>query len=218
MERRYTPGVIEARQEDAGMTIVGHASMFDTPYELYGFKEQVKRGAFKKSLKEADVAALWNHDPNVVLGRNRSGTLRLSEDDNGLHYEVDLPNTQSARDLYTLIERGDIYQSSFSFEIVKEDWEFPEESDRDLPHRTIREVRLFDVSPVTYPASPTTDVDVARAIRSLAEAMGVESDADSVPDLMALRNKDTTPEPEPEPQEHSEPTPEPGISHYLNAI
>lgn len=208
-EKRYTPGVIEARETDSGFTIHGHASVFDSPYELWGFREQVARGAFKKSLKEADVAALWNHDPNVVLGRNKSGTLRLSEDDKGLYYEVDLPDTQAARDLHTLIRRGDVYQSSFAFEIVKEAWDYPKDGDRDLPLRTIKEVRLFDVSPVTYPASPVTDVDVARAVRSLAEAMGLDpADAQTVPDLLA--RSEATPEPEAEPVvDHSDATPEP---------
>lgn len=209
-EKRYTAGVIEARQADGGgMVIAGHASVFDTPYDLYGFHEQVARGAFKKSLKEQDVAALWNHDPNVVLGRKKSGTLRLAEDDVGLHYEVDLPDTQAARDLYTLIERGDVYQSSFAFEVVKEGWDRGE----DVPLRTLKEVRLYDVSPVTYPASPSTDVDVARAVRCLAEVLGIDSDpADTVPALWARaqeRNA-TTEEPEAEPvADHSDATPEP---------
>lgn len=211
-EKRYTPGVIEARADDGGMTITGHASVFDEPYELWGFREQVSRGAFKKSLKEADVAALWNHDPNVILGRNKSGSLRLTEDERGLYYEVDLPDTQAARDLYTLIQRGDVYQSSFAFEVVKESWDYPKGEAKDLPLRTIKEVRLYDVSPVTYPASPSTDVDVARAVRSLAEAMGVDPhDAQSVPDLLA--RSETTPEPESEPvEDHSEATPEPEFS------
>jgi uncharacterized protein len=191
-ERRYTQGAIEVRSGGDAMTITGHASVFDEPYELWGFREQVARGAFKKTLKEADVAALWNHDANIVLGRNKSGTLRLSEDDTGLFYEVDLPDTQAARDLYTLIQRGDVYQSSFAFEIKREEWKQPEEDSRELPLRTIKEVRLFDVSPVTYPASPSTDVDVARAVRSLAEAMGIEAyDATTVPDLWALREATT---------------------------
>jgi phage head maturation protease len=136
--------------------------------------------------------------------------LRLQEDDVGLYYEVDLPDTQAARDLYALIERGDVYQSSFAFEIVKEDWQYPKQGEAGLPQRTIREVRLYDISPVTYPASPSTDVDVARAVRSLAEAMGLDSTADTVPDLLALRTDATTPEPEAEPvEDHSDTTPEP---------
>jgi uncharacterized protein len=213
-ERRYTASTIEAREgQDGGMTIAGHASIFDTPYELRGFEEQVARGAFRKSLQERDVAALWNHDPSVVLGRNRNKTLRMEEDEVGLYYEVDLPNTQAARDLYTLIQRGDVYQSSFAFEIVKDAWEYPnEKNDRELPMRTIKEVRLYDVSPVTYPASPSTDVDVARAVRSLADALGLnEYQAETVPDLMALaQTRDaTTTEPESEPGNHSEATQEP---------
>ena len=207
-EKRYTQGVIEARSDGDAMTIVGHASVFNTPYELLGFREQVSPGAFKKSIKEGDIAALWNHDPNVVLGRKKSGTLRLSEDDHGLLYEVDLPNTQAARDLYTLIQRGDVYQSSFAFEVVKEAWDHPKKEENSLPLRTIKEVRLYDVSPVTYPASASTDVDVKRAVRSLAEAMGIEPVGDTVSELLARAQEDT-PEPEPEPQVHSEPTPEP---------
>jgi HK97 family phage prohead protease len=204
------------------MTISGHASVFDTPYTLWGFDEQVARGAFKKSIREADVAALWNHDPNVVLGRKKSGTLRMAEDDRGLHYEVDLPDTQAARDLYTLIQRGDVYQSSFAFEVVKESWDYPKGEDKGLPLRTLREVRLYDVSPVTYPASPSTDVDVARAVRSFAEALGIDaSTAESVPDVWELaQTRDAaTEEPEAEPlEEHSEPTlePEPARHTYYS--
>lgn len=217
-ERRYTAGAIEARATDSGMTISGHASTFDEPYDLWGFREQVARGAFKKSLKEQDVAALWNHDPNVVLGRNKSGTLRMEEDGIGLRYEVDLPDTQAARDLYTLIQRGDVYQSSFAFEIVKESWDYPKDDSREPPLRTIKEARLFDVSPVTYPANPSTDVDVARAVRSLADAMGIaDAPVETVPDLMALAlevRDATTLEPEPEPPTHSDSTPQPERTSY----
>jgi uncharacterized protein len=215
-ERRYIPDRLEARQLDDGLVIEGHASMFDTPYELSGFVEQVARGAFKKSLKEGDVAALWNHDPNFVLGRSRSKTLELTEDEVGLHYRVSLPDTQAARDLYTLIERGDVYQSSFAFEVVKEDWAYPKRGEEGLPTRTLKEVRLWDVSPVLWPAAPSTDVDIARAVRSLAEAMGVSPDAQTVPELMARNAEvETTPDPEPEPELHSEPSPEPDDLLYL---
>lgn len=215
-ERRYTTGPIEARDTDTGMTIAGYAATFDIPYELWGFREQVARGAFKKALKEGSVAALWNHDPNVVLGRNKNGTLRLQEDEHGLRYEVDLPDTQAARDLYTLIARGDVDQSSFAFEIIKEQWDYPKEGDPEqMPLRTIREVRLWDVSPVTYPANPNTDVDVARAVRSLADAMGLPpTDVASVPDLLALAQarEAATQEPEAEPDIHSAATQEPEAS------
>ena len=174
-ERRYTPGDIELRGKGGkGATLIGHASVFDTPYELYGFEEQVSRGAFAKTISEPHgVAALWNHDASIVLGRDKSGTLRMEEDDLGLRYEIDLPDTQAARDIYTLIDRGDVYQSSFAFEVMEERWDEPDES-REMPLRTLSQVRLWDVSPVTYPASSATDVDVARALRGYADAIGVE--------------------------------------------
>lgn len=168
IERRFVSENVDVRgRPEEGAVISGYASVFDVSYDVWGFKETVARGAFTKTISEhRDIAALWNHDSNIVLGRVRNKTLRLQEDDHGLFYEVDLPDTQAARDLYTLIERGDVYQSSFAFEAVKEDW------DADQRLRILREVRLYDVSPVTYPASPTTAVDVQRAMRSLAAVTG----------------------------------------------
>jgi len=176
-ERRYTPSDLELRgKSGTGAVLTGHASVFDAPYEMYGFDEQVARGAFTRTIAEPHgVAALWNHDPSIVLGRDKSGTLRLHEDDEGLAYEIDLPDTQAARDAYTSIERGDVYQSSFAFEVMAggERWQEPDEA-RETPLRTLTDLRLYDVSPVTFPASPATDVDVARALRGYADHLGVE--------------------------------------------
>jgi HK97 family phage prohead protease len=217
-ECRYTTDHIEVRGlSGAGATIAGHASIFDTPYDLGFFRERVKRGAFTKTMAESSVAALWNHDSNIVLGRNKSGTLRVSEDAVGLAYEIDMPDTQAAKDLYTLIERGDVYQSSFAFETVKDYWLEPDE-DHDTALRTLTEVRLWDVSPVTYPAAPSTDVDVARAMRSLADIVDLPMDtlmdaaqSGTLPRLWtpnATRQDAAIPaEPDAEPQTHSEPTP-----------
>jgi uncharacterized protein len=113
-----------------------------------------------------------------------------------LRYEVDLPDTQAARDLYTLIQRGDVYQSSFAFEIQREQWDKAEEANG-LPLRTIKQVRLYDVSPVTYPASPTTDVDIARAMRSMAEAFSEEATTEAQEVAQPETAPDTTPPQEP---------------------
>ena len=214
-ERRYTTDSIEARGMGTGMVISGHASMFDVPYELYGFTEQVARGAFKKSIRESDVHALWNHNPNMVLGYNRSKTLTLEEDALGLAYTVEFPDAQDARDLYARIERGDVTKSSFAFDVVKEKWAYPE---GEKPQRTLREVRLFDVSPVTYPASPTTDVDIVRAMRSLSECVDVPLEelieAAKAGDLTRMWTPNattdttaTTQEEEPEPEQPEQPEP-----------
>jgi len=158
---------------DGGNTLVGHAAVFNSPTVIAGlFREQIAPRAFKKSLKESDIRALFNHDTNIVLGRNKAGTLRLSEDLTGLAYEIDLPDTQAARDLWTSIERGDISQSSFAFETVKEARESADpENGEPLPLITVREAKLYDVSPVVYPAYEDTDVS-ARVLMRCADLSG----------------------------------------------
>lgn len=135
--------------------LVGHAAVFDTPADLGWFTEKVARGAFAETIKVDDVRALFNHNPNFVLGRNVAGTLRMSEDDKGLAIEIDMPDTQVARDLLVSIERKDVSQMSFGFEVIEEMWE----RTKDGPDvRTLKKVRLWDVSPVTFPAYVETDV------------------------------------------------------------
>jgi uncharacterized protein len=163
IERRNWGGALELRAdgEGEGRKIAGHAAVFDMLSEnLGGFREKVEPGAFADTIKEHDIRALFNHDSAFVLGRNVAGTLRLKEDKAGLAIEIDPPDTQGARDLLTSIERGDVSQMSFGFRTLNDKWE--ETADGDLIH-TLLSVRLFDVSPVTYPAYPDTDV----AVRSL---------------------------------------------------
>ena len=150
-----------------GQTLVGHAALFMSPTVIYGmWREQIAPRAFRKSIKESDVRALFNHDTNIVLGRNKAGTLRLSEDEDGLAYEIDLPDTQAARDLWTSIDRGDISQSSFAFETIKETREAADPDTTELPLITIREAKLYDVSPVVFPAYEDTDVSARVFLRA----------------------------------------------------
>lgn len=148
---------LEIRTDDE-KKIRGYAAVFDKlSVPLWGFREKIARGAFAKSLNDDDVRALWNHDPNYVLGRNRSGSLKLEEDDKGLMIEITPPDTQWARDLVVSIERGDVNQMSFGFETIQDDWDQGDPKD---VIRTLREVKLYDVSPVTFPAYPQTTVGV----------------------------------------------------------
>lgn len=149
---------VEKRAEDQAQRIVGHAAVFDTVGDGGWFKEKIAPGAFKKSIGQDDVRALFNHDPNYVLGRSTAGTLQLREDDTGLFVEIEPPDTQFARDLLISIGRGDISQMSFGFEIVKESREVGEGNEPSL--YTLEEVRLWDVSPVTFPFYKETDVSV----------------------------------------------------------
>jgi len=152
---------IELRAEEDNKKIVGYAAVYDQLSEdLGGFKEKIKKGAFASSIKRDDIKLLFNHDPNYVLGRSINGTLKLEEDDHGLKIEAVPPETSFAKDLITLMERGDIDQMSFGFIVNKDEWDT---SNEDLPIRTLLDVELFDVSPVTFPAFPQTNVGVRSA-------------------------------------------------------
>lgn len=153
-------GDLELRAEgDGEKTVVrGYAAVFDSPSEPIGwdgFTELVKPGAFAKTIGEADVRALWNHNPEVVLGRTKAGTLRLAEDEKGLAVEIDWPEWAGAQ--LEQIRRRDVSQMSFGFRTVKDRFLTTEDG------KTVRElieVELYDVSPVTYPAYPETEVFV----------------------------------------------------------
>lgn len=157
--RTVTLDSIEVRAADGDKPpkIMGHAAVFNMPADIGGFREQIAPGAFTEAIGRDDVRALFNHDPNFVLGRNKSGTLRMSEDAKGLAIEIDPPDTQWARDLTVSIQRGDISQMSFGFCAEAQTWE--EAADGTIT-RTLNKVQLFDVSPVTYPAYAQTDVAV----------------------------------------------------------
>lgn len=159
MNKEFRKLNVELRADgDEKPKIVGHAAVFDTPAEIWGFEEVIRKGAFTDAIKKDDVRALWNHDPNFVLGRTKSGTLRLEEDDIGLKIENDPPETQWAKDLMVSMQRGDVDQMSFGFIVDEEKWS-KRDGGPDL--REILKARLFDVSPVTFPAYEETDVSVA---------------------------------------------------------
>ena len=166
MEKRFFGVKLEKRMdgESTEQVVVGHAAVFDQLSEdLGGFKERIHKNAFDDVL-DNDVRAFFNHDPNHLLARVSSGTLKLSIDEKGLKYEFSVPDTSSGRDLLVSMERGDISQSSFAFTIDDDSWD--KENGRDI--RTINKVkRLYDVSPVSIPAYPGAN-DLAVAQRGLA--------------------------------------------------
>lgn len=173
--RIHTAGAlaVERRAEGDPPRITGHAAVFDQWTTLYAgtywtWREVVRPGAFRSALGEKqDVRALINHDKNLILGRSTSGTLVLSEDATGLLCEIDPPDTQAARDLMTLIQRGDISGMSFAFR-VRPDGDRTVctiQGEMETEDRELLDVDLVDVSIVTNPAYPQTDV----AIRSMIE-------------------------------------------------
>lgn len=190
-ELRYSAdSQFETRAVGKGFVISGYASVFNVRSQnLGGFVETVSNGAFAKTINESDVRALWNHNADHVLGRNRAETLRLAEDSTGLHYEVDLIDSEFNRSLHEQIQRGDITQSSFGFSTIDDGWGFTED---DFPLRTLRQVQLYDVSPVTYPAYLDATIGV-RALERLAEVKNI--DLTEVRDNLSsvLKNENTTP-------------------------
>lgn len=162
-ERRFTSVPVEIRtSSDNTRTIGGYAAKFDRMSQnLGGFVERIDRGFFNKSRGDGwpGVIARYNHDDNMLLGTTAAGTLRLGIDDVGLQYEVDTPMARA--DVYELVGRGDVRQSSFAFGVFEDDWGV---TDQGFPLRTLVSGRLFDVAPVNTPAYEDTSV----ALRSLA--------------------------------------------------
>ena len=167
-ELRTNTESLDFRSEEGALQAGGYAARFGKlSQNLGGFVERIAPGAFSKTIQEADVRALFNHDANYVLGRNRSGTLRMEEDSDGLRYEIDLPDTAVGRDVAALLERGDISGSSFGFRVLDEEWG---ETDSGFPLRTLTQVALRDVGPVTFPAYS----DASSSLRGLAEARSLD--------------------------------------------
>ena len=189
IERRtFTVRNIETRQaEDGAMRLSGYAAVFNDPSVPLPFSERIAPGAFRKTLSETpDVRLLINHE-GLPLARTKNGTLTLSEDEVGLRFDADLPDTTEARDLWTLIQRGDVDQMSFAFRVIRQKWS----SDR--TERTLTEVSLADgdVSVVTYPAYPTTTVEAREALANaiLAVKEGREVSGESLIILQTVFEK-----------------------------
>lgn len=154
---------IQKSTEEEPLKLRGYAIVYNSLSEpLYGdlFRERINRGAFTKSLLKDDQVCLWGHDTRYVLGRKSAGTLILREDDNGLYFEVFLPNTTWARDLKESVDRGDIKQMSFGFKVVRDNWLDNKDTLKEygMPIREVEEITLHEISLVTFPAYPETNV------------------------------------------------------------
>lgn len=181
MERRTFPirelRVVEG-EEGKPPRITGYAAVFnERSVDLGGFVEEIEPGAFKKTLSEGDVRSLWNHNPDYVLGRTKSGTLVLEEDEFGLRFEASPPDTQWARDAMVTMRRGDVDQASFGFDAIRDNWR----QDGELVVRRLVEVALYDVSPVTFPAYPQTSAEVREKVRLLRAKGRTPEDTTSAP-------------------------------------
>lgn len=174
MERRFTPGQVEVRAAAAEQrTIGGYAAKFNKlSQNLGGFVEKIAPSAFNRARGNdwPDVQARYNHDDAALLGSTQGNSLRLSIDEVGLNYEVDLLDDHLSERVYKLVQRGDISKSSFAFRVIGEDGEEWGLTDQNFPQRTLLSVELHDVAPVNAPAY----LDTSTALRSLAKHMDAD--------------------------------------------
>jgi HK97 family phage prohead protease len=209
---------IEVRTSDAGdVSVRGHAAVFDSPTMIgppeVGFEEVIAPGAFRKTIADgADVRLLFNHNPDLVLARTRSGTLSLREDKRGLAVDAQLAPTSVGRDLAVLIQRGDVSQMSFGFRAVKDRWETVTRPDgSSIERRTVLEAQLFDVSSVTYPAYDDTDLAMREATlaRELRDVRAAANPDPTEPAPATPPQPDQTPAPDEGDEPNESATPEP---------
>lgn len=144
------------RDDNGALAIEGYFAVFNSNYEIApGLSESIAPGAFDNTLS-GDIRALINHDTTLVLGRTKANTLQLRTDNHGLWGHIDInPNDTDAMNLYNRVQRGDVDQCSFGFDIISEETDFREDGSI---HWTIKEVELYEVSPCTFPAYEETNI------------------------------------------------------------
>lgn len=181
-ERRFFESPIEVRKDGEQEFFEGTAVRFGSVTDLGWYSEEIERGAFDEVLND-DVRGLFNHDPDVVLGRSKSGTMKLSVDERGVHYKIQYnPNDPDHVRVMEKVKRGDVSQSSYAFSIKDMIWE--KRGDKD--HRKITKLkRWYDVAPVTYPANTDTEV-AARSLESIRSESKNTDQAKSDHDLMKM--------------------------------
>lgn len=146
----------KTRDDGGNLSIEGYFAVFDSVYEIaQGMTESIAQGAFDNTISD-DIRCLINHDTTLVLGRTKAGTLQLRTDTHGLWGHVDInPKDVDAMNLYNRVKRGDVDQCSFGFDIVNEETDFRDDGSI---HWTIKEVKLYEVSPCTFPAYEETNI------------------------------------------------------------
>lgn len=170
-ETRANPAKLEVRAAAAdtgARTVSGYAAIFNSEADIGGYwREKIAPGAFARSLRSSDVIALHSHDTGRVVGRLKAGTLTLREDEKGLAFDNELPDTTDGRDLSVQIDRGDIGGMSFGFVATKQEWD----ESVDPPLRTILEVELFEITYTAFPAYPDTSIGL-RSLEGLRQERG----------------------------------------------
>lgn len=142
--------------EDGNQYIEGYFSVFNSNYEMgMGMSESIAPHAFDDTLAD-DIRCLTNHDTRLVLGRTSAHTFELKQDEHGLWGRVLInPNDTDAMNTKARVDRGDVNQASFGFDILQEDTDIREDGS---VHWTIKKVKLYECSVVTFPAYTETNL------------------------------------------------------------
>lgn len=176
-EARMVHEPVQLRADGDKRTLEGYAAVFNRETVIGGlFREKIDPGAFRAAIDGSDVLGLFNHNLDYVLGRTSAGTMRLEEDETGLRYVIDTPDTTQGRDVAVMVGRGDVKGSSFGFTVKRDSWTRPARSG-ELPLRTVHEFEwIRDVGPVTMPAYEETSVqarDAAEALKDHASIVAI---------------------------------------------
>lgn len=161
MQHRSFDAKFETREDDnKNLSIEGYFVVFNSNYDMgMGMSESIAPHAFDNTLSD-DIRALINHDTTLVLGRTSAHTLELRQDEHGLWGHIDInPNDSDAMNLYARVQRGDVNQCSFGFDILDEETDFRGENE---VHWTIKEVKLYEVSCCTFPAYQETAISARK--------------------------------------------------------
>lgn len=160
MQMRTTASKFEVRENGDDLYIEGYFSVFNSVYHMWdGATESVDPHAFDDTIND-DIRCLINHDSSLVLGRTKAGTLELRLDEHGLFGRVKVnPKDQDAMNLYARVKRGDVDQCSFGFDIIEEESEW---EDNETVHWTLKKVKLYETSIVTFPAYEDTSVQARK--------------------------------------------------------
>jgi HK97 family phage prohead protease len=184
MQKRSAPCEFRPEQQEEGkMRADGVAILYEDPTVLYEddsirYEEIISHGAAAGSLSEDDIRAVWNHNYDIVLGRNSAGTLALDEQEDGVHVGIDFPDSQEGRDKFESVKRGDVNQMSFGFDILKETVTDDRSGDKRIIRSRVERIKIWEVSPVTFPAYENTSINARDRVSTLNDKAAALSSAE----------------------------------------
>lgn len=151
---------LRAEKRDSGEMIAeGIAIVYDQVAIIWGDEEIIRQGAAKESIENDDIRAVWNHNNAIVLGRKKAETLEIWEEKDGVHVRIHFPDSEEGRSKFKSIERGDVSQMSFAFDVIEGEWQIREENGERIWTREITKLKIYEVSPVTFPAYESTEIE-----------------------------------------------------------